>query len=381
VADSRQFEKGLAVMTAYFLAMFVGVAQLVLGVAVGGWWVRRKAATDSADERWMREVVFRCQELATAVKDDVGQYHARIEATNDRLHSAATAATDATAVTGGDVKNGDGGDACSPIMEVVTGIVGEVLDLNRKLQHKLAAAEQQLQRQSAQIDAYLCEARTDALTSLLNRRAFDDELRRCHALWARRGRPGSLLLIDVDHFKQVNDHHGHPAGDAVLSALAGVLKQTMRDMDVVARYGGEEFAVILPDTNGPVAKVAAERARRAVESHVFPIHDTRLTLTVSVGAADFKTNDDVIALVRRADQALYTSKTAGRNCGHYHNGNWCEPIRGGPTAAPAPPPANAGSTTETAPLAAELSDACENLRQRLTQVAADGPSNSPHLPA
>lgn len=356
-------------MTAYFLAVFVGVAQLVLGVAVGAWWVRRKSLAGVADDRWTREVIFRCQELATAVKNDVGQYHARIEATNDRLHSAATAASD-----------GDG-DACSPIMEVVTGIVGEVLDLNRKLQHKLVAAEQQLQRQSAQIDAYLCEARTDALTGLLNRRAFDDELRRCHALWARRGRPGSLLLIDVDHFKQVNDQHGHPAGDAVLATLGDVLKQNIRAMDLVARYGGEEFAVVLPDTDGIVAKAAAERARRAVESHVFHVRDARLTLTVSVGAADLRTDDDVIALVRRADQALYTSKSAGRNCGHYHNGNWCEPIRGGETATPAPPPAGAGAATDDAALPAELSDACENLRQRLTQVTTDGTSSRPRLPA
>jgi diguanylate cyclase len=362
---------GIAAMTAYLLAVLIGVAQLALGFTFGVWWVRRLPPAGRVDDRWMREVVFRCQELAAAVKDDVGQYHERIAATSDRLHSATTAAV-----------SGDGdGDACSPVMEVVTGIVSEVLELNRSLQQKLAAAEEQLQRQATQIESYLSEARTDALTGLLNRRAFDDELRRCHALWTRRGHPASLLLIDVDHFKHVNDQYGHPAGDAVLAALGGVLKDTMRDMDVVARYGGEEFAVVLPDTDGMVAKVAAERVRTAVEAHVFHPRDAHLNLTVSVGAADLMTGDDILALVRRADQALYTSKSAGRNCGHYHNGDWCEPLCNGATFKSVAPPTHAAAPIETAALPGELSNACENLRQRLTQVATDGPSSSPRLPA
>src|SRR6185503_7619557 len=106
--------------------------------------------------------------------------------------------------------------------------------------------------------------RTDALTGLANRRAFDDELNRRFAEWQRRKTMFSLLILDVDHFKKFNDTHGHQAGDAVLTGVAATLRQTFREMDLVARYGGEEFAAILPVTNLTEALRAAERARAAI---------------------------------------------------------------------------------------------------------------------
>jgi diguanylate cyclase len=356
-------------MTTYFLALLVGLAQLVLGFTVGAWWVRRLTPTGEGNDRWMREIMQRCQELAAAVKEEVGLYHERIAATHQRLSSAASD------------KVGPGESPAAPVMEVVTSIVGEVLDLNGKLQQKLAAAEQQLQAQAGQIESYLSEARTDGLTGLLNRRAFDDELRRRHSHWIRRGHPTALLLIDVDHFKQVNDRHGHPAGDAVLTALGAVLNETMREMDLVARYGGEEFAVVLPDTDAAGAKLAAERARQAIEAAVFRQSDAMLMLTVSVGAADLIAGDDVIRLIHRADQALYTSKSAGRNCGHYHNGQWCEPIATTQRAPGGPAPADAPLPIDTSALSAELAGACEGLRQRLTQLTAEATPSATRLPA
>jgi diguanylate cyclase len=360
-------------MTTYLLALFVGLAQLALGFAVGVWWVRRANPPDDGDDdadddRWLREIMHRCHELAANVKADVGQYHQRIAATHERLSTAAT-----------DKSGGD--DRATSVMEVVTGIVAEVLELNGKLENKLAAAEEQLQLQSGQIESYLSEARTDGLTGLLNRRAFDDELRRRHSHWIRRGHPTGLLLIDVDHFKQLNDRYGHPAGDTVLTELGVLLTRTMREMDLVARYGGEEFAVVLPDTDAAGAKLAAERARAAVETAIFRHSDQTLTLTVSIGAADLVTGDDVNRLIRRADQALYTSKSAGRNCGHYHNGQWCEPITNPDAAAirtspPVVPPSIDGSA-----LGPELADACESLRQRLTQLTAESADSASRLPA
>ncbi len=159
------------------------------------------------------------------------------------------------------------------------------------------------------------QARTDALTGVLNRREFDArlaaELRRAR----RYGKACALLLLDIDHFKQVNDNHGHPAGDSVLQALARLLAAQLRDVDCVARYGGEEFVALLPETDDQAACAVAERVRAAVAGCAFALADgTALHITVSIGVASFpRSGDSAGALVTHADQALYAAKQAGRN--------------------------------------------------------------------
>jgi diguanylate cyclase (GGDEF)-like protein len=125
----------------------------------------------------------------------------------------------------------------------------------------------------------------------------------------------SLLMIDIDHFKRVNDEHGHPAGDAVLRELGAVLKDCLRTVDVVARYGGEEFVVILPHTNHEEAVQTAERVRARVGSHVFKTQGKELQITVSVGVASCPGAgaDTAEAVIREADKALYRAKNAGRD--------------------------------------------------------------------
>lgn len=162
-------------------------------------------------------------------------------------------------------------------------------------------------------------AQTDPLTQLLNRRAFEARLREAVALSARRDSSLSLLAIDVDHFKSVNDRLGHLAGDAALIGIATALGQGTRQGEVLARVGGEEFSLLLPDAEIEDALFTADRVRRAVESHVDP---TLPTLTVSVGVASLNpdTGDDVAGLQRRADRALYEAKNKGRNrvaCGDH----------------------------------------------------------------
>ena len=172
--------------------------------------------------------------------------------------------------------------------------------------------------ESARADNQRLEAlaTTDALTRLLNRRAFHErlteEVQRAH----RYGSVVTLLLIDVDHFKQVNDTHGHLVGDAVLAQVATVMQSSLRAVDVAARYGGEEFVAILPETPLDGAIVIAERLRERVARHEFAgAHAVPLRLTISVGAAvypaaDVHSTDDLIA---RADAALYRAKAEGRN--------------------------------------------------------------------
>lgn len=155
---------------------------------------------------------------------------------------------------------------------------------------------------------------TDGLTGLFVHRHFqhrlDDEIRRA----ARTGRPLSLMLIDIDHFKKFNDEHGHQTGDRVLAGVAKVLRGEARGIDVVARYGGEEMAMILPETDAEGAAVFAERVRAAVEAASFEGEGgTRLSVTISVGVATWQAGEARRTFLGRADRALYMAKEAGRN--------------------------------------------------------------------
>src|SRR5262245_55909007 len=158
-------------------------------------------------------------------------------------------------------------------------------------------------------------ASRDALTQVYNKRFFMEQLASEHAYAARHGTDLSLLMFDLDHFKAVNDTHGHLAGDYVLAELTRVLMPAVRTEDVVARYGGEEF-VVLSRTSGPEgATHLAERLRKSVEQHPFVFADKTINVTVSIGisfmpSATISAAEDMIAL---ADKALYEAKNGGRN--------------------------------------------------------------------
>src|SRR5262249_29217286 len=130
----------------------------------------------------------------------------------------------------------------------------------------------------------------------------------------RYGRHCSVVLVDVDHFKSVNDTHGHPAGDRVLQGVARILRQQARDTDIVARYGGEEFAIVMPQTDARGAKVIAERIRECVGSSPFSTEQGPLRVTVSLGLATYPVDGtEKQQLIDLADQALYQAKRQGRN--------------------------------------------------------------------
>ena len=154
------------------------------------------------------------------------------------------------------------------------------------------------------------EANTDVLTGLANRRyaehVLEDEVERAD----RYGRPLSVLLFDLDHFKNVNDAFGHEAGDRVLSEVRDLLAQRLRDSDLLARWGGEEFLLIAPEMRRPEAARLAERLRRLVELHEF---GAGTSLTASFGVAERRSNETAAELVRRADEGMYAAKRDGRN--------------------------------------------------------------------
>jgi diguanylate cyclase (GGDEF)-like protein/PAS domain S-box-containing protein len=159
------------------------------------------------------------------------------------------------------------------------------------------------------------QATTDALTQLLNRRAWFDYAERAVAAAQRSQRPLGVILLDADHFKQINDSYGHDVGDLVLQAIAACCRQSVRINDVVGRYGGEEFVILLPDTDAPAAWNIAERIRGVVEAERIFTPEATLSATVSLGVATAQGRKiDLSALLTQADRALYSAKQDGRNC-------------------------------------------------------------------
>ena len=163
------------------------------------------------------------------------------------------------------------------------------------------------------------QAHVDYLTGIYNRRHFmeraEQELSRAH----RYAKPLSMLMLDIDHFKQINDRHGHKVGDTVLKAVADLSQATFRDVDIVGRLGGEEFAALLPETDQPAALEAAERLRATIANARIPLPGAPpVSFSVSIGVSSMDSPEDNIdALLQRADKALYKAKDSGRNrvCG------------------------------------------------------------------
>ncbi|HET9199453.1 MAG TPA: GGDEF domain-containing protein [Dehalococcoidia bacterium] len=180
---------------------------------------------------------------------------------------------------------------------------------DRRRQAELNVANERLIRSEARLQEL---AVTDPLTGVYNRRQFYENLSTEYRRSRRYHRPLALLLIDVDHFKAVNDRHGHTVGDEVLKTLAQAMKRELRSIDVLARFGGEEFIVLLPETTTEAAVTVAEKLRRRAASTVFGVSGAGLTVSVGVaGLEDAMSSED--DLVQAADQALYRAKERGRN--------------------------------------------------------------------
>lgn len=320
--------------TLTIIALIASVAQLGVGLAAGMRVGRSKSRTpvmmpvqpaagaspptstsspsstdsdqlNSAETEIRREVIAGLQQVTDTIQDYVGSHSDRVNEINDQLLAA----------------NARGADD-----DEVQRLVSELVAANLQLKQELEQAQASLQRQGVELESRRVEARTDQLTGLANRREFDEQLSRRISEWWRRKTPVSLLVIDVDHFKRFNDTYGHQAGDQVLAGVAGVLKDTLRDMDFVARFGGEEFVAILPSTVLHEARRAAKRVIDAINATTFHFHDAQMQVTVSVGVAQAGEGEDGPASLKRADEGVYAAKQGGRNCGYFHDGAKCLPI-------------------------------------------------------
>lgn len=199
------------------------------------------------------------------------------------------------------------------LKNVLLSEIDNVVKSNGLLKQQLVKAQTGITNQKEEIDKLKTKAQMDTLTQLFNRAAFDDRLREVFLKWRHLREVFSLLMMDVDHFKQINDNYGHVHGDRILGEIAGKIKECIRDEDFAARYGGEEFAIILPDTPAEEALAVGTRIRETVERTHFVIEALPLKITVSGGIAQSGMAWTVQDMIDVADKALYISKNKGRN--------------------------------------------------------------------
>jgi diguanylate cyclase len=333
---------------AFFTGVAFGAVLLCAGLAIG-LWIGKRSALESGDHRAETErlvqLVSRMVNWSQNMAREMSEYRSVVSGVS-RLFQRSD------------------GDLGEPEREATIELLSQVVEANEQLQMRLNRAESMLKDQANEISTYMSEARTDPLTGLPNRRAFDEELHRRMAEWCRYQVPLSVMIADIDHFKHLNDTYGHQAGDAVLATVSRTLKQTMRESDIVARIGGEELAVILPNSNAQEACRAAARARLAIEQSQCQYDGQLLQVTVSIGAAQFGKNEEAEPALRRADEALYTAKEAGRNLAYWHNGQECLPVEPDRIRRLERPSAVAPADDSSQ----DFIQVCADLRQRLEEV-------------
>ncbi len=189
----------------------------------------------------------------------------------------------------------------------------EIREQNDSLKAKLEESKKQIEGLRKELKEAEERASIDFLTKLANRASFDRALSDMVRDFRERNYPFSLLMIDIDDFKKVNDTYGHQAGDKVLKEIAREIRSTLRARDVVARYGGEEFAVLLPGTTFGQAIRIAERLRKNIEKMSVIHNDEAIPVTVSIGVATARKGIDETSIVEIADKALYLAKRSGKN--------------------------------------------------------------------
>jgi diguanylate cyclase len=299
--------------TIFLLGLAVGTSLLILGLLLGYWLGRKSSPVgDVVDRQQFLTFLQNLSNWTSEFSGDVTKYQTQLTTLNDRMRREQGLASQ------------------DESRQEILGLLSQIMQANQQLQSRLDSAEQKLESQTDQISNYLTEARTDGLTGLFNRRAFDKAMDQLYIDWQNKGQSYSLGLIDIDHFKHINDTYGHPAGDAVLQSVAKLLQTELPDVVCVARYGGEEFAM-LTKADASSAAQDLDRLRDKI-SRLEVRHDDRpISVTLSAGAAQIERDDKIGKLVRRADEALYAAKLGGRNRVYLHDGTICHLITNVPS--------------------------------------------------
>jgi diguanylate cyclase len=244
--------------------------------------------------------------------DEVKQAIETVGAAGDSASTYSDSLADATEK----LSSAKDSEALRAIIERLVGGAKEMRTNNEKLEARLSASKQEIEQLQQSLQAVRTESMTDPLTTLSNRKFFDQALAQAMAEAKQKNEPLSLLMCDIDHFKKFNDTYGHLTGDQVLRLVALSVKQNVKGQDAAARYGGEEFVVALPNTSLQSANTVAEHIRRAVMTKELVKRSTGEKLgrvTLSLGAAVLHVQDTAQTLIDRADKCLYAAKRSGRN--------------------------------------------------------------------
>lgn len=281
---------------------------------------RRIAARAADGERitqaWIDEIA--AEHGAEAGGDDLRAMLAELDQGVRKFTQTATAARNATQEYSTDLDRHvvelEDADRATDRTARLAALARAMAERTRRAEADLREREREAKTLRRRLDKAIRDAEHDSLTGLPNRRAFEAAFARLSAEAAATGQPLSLAFCDIDHFKQVNDTHGHDVGDDALRAVAACLRDMTRYHDVVARLGGEEFAVVAPNMNIDMLTRLGERIRRAIADIPITLPDnTQIHVTSSVGLAVWDGREAADDLFRRADQQLYQAKRLGRN--------------------------------------------------------------------
>lgn len=249
----------------------------------------------------------RYDEVGTKIREEVDHMVAML----DKARGSADEYSATLDSIGQTIENADK-DKIKAIVETLVRATVDMRSTNGELEDQLLTSREEMLKLHDKLEAIRAESLTDPLTLLSNRKFFDMALEKALS----EGRPFSLLVTDIDHFKNFNDKYGHLTGDQVLRLVATAVKQNVKGQDIAARYGGEEFAIILPGTTLRPAVTVADHIRRAVMGKELVKRSTGENLgrvTISIGVASFHSNDNAATIIERADMCLYAAKRAGRN--------------------------------------------------------------------
>ncbi|HFD16338.1 MAG TPA: GGDEF domain-containing protein [Rhodospirillales bacterium] len=255
--------------------------------------------------RVVHEASARVEELLSTLLEQLSAQGAESEAASKRIDAL------------GDLlgKNGRS-EVVAKIADALLNETRRMADNARELGKELRANSQQVAILRASLERVRREAETDPLTGLANRKTFECAMRRLATEAVETGKPLSLVIVDIDHFKRFNDTFGHRTGDVVLKLLATKLRNSVRERDIAARYGGEEFVLLLPATDLETAVERAEAVRKEVASHRLRARGSGKDLgvvTLSMGVAQYRPGEPLSEFFERADRALYLAKQQGRN--------------------------------------------------------------------
>lgn len=341
-------------MTPFIFETAIALTAASAGAAAG--WCLRRAREESATEesnsstveknkldqdaqsnrQAAKDLLTQVHGLTAKVANQVGEHNQRVQAINASLSAGE-----------------------QPDLHAVTDAITRLSEANAWMEQQLDSAHSKLESQARLIESHVNEARTDALTGIANRRAFDEEMQRCLTALRLERQPSCVMMIDVDHFKKFNDTHGHKAGDEVLRHVAQALKQAAGATGLVCRYGGEEFAVIFSKLRALEALPLAERCRAAIGAQSINFDGKSLAVHASAGLAEFAARDTLETVLERADEALYAGKRGGRNCGYRHDGSAFLPFT---ESVPKPP--SAPQIKDPSPESAGLIDVATGLSTR-----------------